>query len=81
MGGFAWRFKVVPSAAKVALYLLPFFAEQLQALGKPRGNKVIKGGNDVLRRKCKSSCFAAEITNNHGFRSFKLAVTILDSFA
>jgi hypothetical protein len=27
MGGFARRFKVVPFAAKVALYLLPFLDE------------------------------------------------------
>ena len=49
MGGFAGRFKVVPFAAKVALYLLPFLDEQLQDTDKTRGHHkegtMFSGGN------------------------------------
>jgi catechol 2,3-dioxygenase-like lactoylglutathione lyase family enzyme len=49
MRGFVWHFKVVPSAAKVALYLLPFLDEQLQYMGKPRSQHkegtMFSGGN------------------------------------
>jgi catechol 2,3-dioxygenase-like lactoylglutathione lyase family enzyme len=49
MGGFAARFKVVPSAAKVALYVLPSLDEQWQAMGKSGGQHkegtMFSGGN------------------------------------
>jgi catechol 2,3-dioxygenase-like lactoylglutathione lyase family enzyme len=49
MGGFAGRFKVVPFAAEVALYLLPFLGEQLQDSGELHGQHkegtMFSGGN------------------------------------
>jgi catechol 2,3-dioxygenase-like lactoylglutathione lyase family enzyme len=49
MEGFAEHFKVVPFAVKVALYVLPFFQEELQDMGKPRkqrkGGTMFSGGN------------------------------------